>query len=213
MLTALHLASLLALGQLDGGAVTPEPKELSSTAPWTHVETEAGVRLDKRDVKGSAYAAYRAMMTADVPVDTFCTSVFDWGSYAAHDEVSVRKLLTDEGDLRVVYDQVQQKVVSDRDYAMTQRRWMENGACHIRFWVTNERAPEPPKGFVRMEKMWGAWDFVPSEQGTQVTYVLFSDPAGSIPSFLVHGAQKKSVHATMHGALERAKSGKLPPHP
>lgn len=210
---AANLLSLLTLAQLDGGAATPMPPELTSTLPWTHVDTEAGVRLEQRAVKGSAYSEYRATMTADVPVDTFCASVFDWGSYAAHDEVSVRKLLAERDGERVVYDQVKQAVVSDRDYAMTQRRTGANGACHIRFWATNEHAPPLPKGFVRMERLWGAWDFEATDAGTAVTYVLFSDPAGSIPSFLVHGAQKKSVRDTVLGALQRARSGELPPHP
>jgi hypothetical protein len=204
---------VLGLGQLDGGVATPMPPELSSAAPWTHVETEKGVRLEKRAVKGSAFSEYRATMTVEVPVTDFCASVFDWGSYAAHDEVSVRRLLGERDDERIVYDQVQQPVVSDRDYAMTQRRSAADGVCRIRFWATNEHAPPLPKGFVRMEKMWGAWDFEATDAGTIVTYVLFSDPAGSIPSFLVHGAQKKSVLDTMRGALERARSGKRPPHP
>ncbi|MEW6430213.1 MAG: hypothetical protein AB1730_01790 [Myxococcota bacterium] len=136
-----------------------------------------------------------------MPVDALCTSVFDWGSDVAHDEVSARTLLAERDGVRIVYDQVQQKVVSDRGSAMTQRRTSADGACHIRFWVTNEHAPPLPKGFVRMERMWGAWDFVPTDGGTAITCVLFSDPAGSIPSFLVHSAQKKAVLET------------LPPHP
>jgi hypothetical protein len=50
------LLPVLALAQADAGVATPMPPELSTTAGWTHVSTDDGVRLETRAVKDSAYA-------------------------------------------------------------------------------------------------------------------------------------------------------------
>lgn len=209
------LFALLAQAPADAGAFSsaPPPPELGSAAPWTFLEEQHGVRVEQRAVKDSGYQEYRATTVTPLPVEALCPSVFDWGSYAAHDEVSVRRLLAERADVRVVYDQVQQAVVSNRDYAMTQTRVAGPGRCAIRFWATNDVAPPRAPGTVRIERLWGAWDFEASDAGTSVRYVVFSDPAGALPPFLVHGAQREGIVKTLGAELERARVGKRPPHP
>ena len=41
--------------------------------------------------------------------------------------------------------------------------------------------------------------------GAKLTYTLFSDPAGSVPSFLVHGAQRKATRDAAMMSLEKTK--------
>ena len=111
--------------------------------------------------------------------------------------------------MRVVYEQLAIPVVSNRDYAMTVARWpkLEGGKCRIRFRATNDAAPELPKGYVRMDKLWGEWFFEPQDDGkTRLTYTMFSDPAGSVPPFLVQGSLVKAVKDSVLKALAKGKA-------
>lgn len=202
----------LLLAQADAGPARAPPAASLSTGAWEKVETTDGVTLERRAVKGSAYFEYQATAVTDLPAEQLCQSVFDWGSYAAHDEVKARKLLADGEGERVVYDQVEQPLVANRDYALVQRRWTAGGACHISFFAANDLAPPKPEGWVRMERLWGHYDFTPVNGRVELRYVIFADPAGAIPPFLVHGAQAKGVIATVKSGLERAK-GPPPRHP
>jgi hypothetical protein len=60
------------------------------------------------------------------------------------------------------------------------------------FESANELGPTPKDGWVRITKLKGSWLFEPIDGGkTRLTYVVFSDPAGAIPPFLVEGNRRK----------------------
>ena len=121
--------------------------------------------------------------------------------------VTLNTVLQDGEDLRVVYSQITQPIVSRRDYALTvQRERLPDGTCRIRFRTTNEAAPPKPEGFVRMDKLWGEWRMAAGPEGkSTLTYTLFSDPSGSVPPFLVHGAQKNATRDALVMAVKKTK--------
>lgn len=165
--------------------------------------------LSKREVKGSPYPEHRIVVTTDVPAQVLCDAVFEMGTSGETDGLALHKSLRDDGDVRVVYEQLAIPVVSNRDYAMTVARWpkLEGGKCRIRFRATNDAAPELPKGYVRMDKLWGEWFFEPQDDGkTRLTYTMFSDPAGSVPPFLVQGSLVKAVKDSVLKALAKGKA-------
>lgn len=176
-------------------------------AAFTQLEQQDGLVLSGRDVKGSAYQEYRVELSTPHPVDALCTAIFEWGTKGADSPTIVlNKLLQDGDDRRVVYNQIAQVPVSNRDYAMTVvKERLPAGDCRIRFRITNDAAPLKPEGFVRMDKMWGEWRAVAQPSGTRLTYTLFSDPAGSVPSFLVHGPQRKATRDAALRALVKTK--------
>lgn len=164
--------------------------------------------LSKRDIKGSPYPEHRVEVTTDVPVSTMCTAVYDMGTSGDTDGLALHKMLKEETDVRVVYEQLAIPVVANRDYAMTVARWpnLEGGKCRIRFRATNDAAPKLPEGYVRMDKLWGEWRFEPTDDGkTKLTYTMFSDPSGSVPPFLVQGSLVKAVKDSVTKALKRGK--------
>ncbi len=167
--------------------------------------------LSKRDVKGSPYPEHRIVVSTDSTVETLCDAVFAMGTSGETPGLALHKTVRDEGDVRVVYEQLAIPVVSNRDYAMTVARWpkLEGGKCRIRFRATNADAPKLPEGFVRMDKLWGEWLFEPGEEGkTKLTYTMFSDPSGAVPPFLVQGSLVKAVKDSVLQALAKAKGAK-----
>lgn len=165
--------------------------------------------ISKREVKGSPYPEHRIVVTTELSVPTLCDAVYEMGTSGETDGLALHKSLRDDGDVRVVYEQLAIPVVSNRDYAMTVARWpaLEGGKCRIRFRATNDAAPALPKGYVRMDKLWGEWLFEPQDGGqTRLTYTMFSDPAGAVPPFLVQGSLVKAVKDSVLKALAKGKA-------
>ena len=183
-----------------------DAEPFKNPAPWKSVEKGA-LSLDERPVKDSPFAEYRAIATTASSIETLCLAVFEWGTKGADSPgLKASRVLRDGDDERVVYQQIDQPVVSSRDYAMTvQRRRDPSGVCRIRFAATNELAPPKGPGVVRMDGLWGSWTFEPAPGGkTQVTYTMYSNPSGSVPPFLVHGSLKSAVRDSLLKALKKA---------
>ncbi len=166
-----------------------------------------GVTLDTRPVPGSAFFEYRAQTDSDLKVETLCHEIYEWASISTdHDNITARKVLEDHGDMRVVYDQLSPPLVAQRDFAFTVRRARKGASsCRIDLMVTNDKAPPLPQGFVRIEKLSSSWLFERTENGTHVTYTLFSDPGGSMPPALVHNAQRDATVKTLQLGLQHAR--------
>lgn len=177
-------------------------------APWKRVEEKDGITVSQRDIEGNAYRETRVETLTSYSVQDLCDAIFEWGTREGDGPgVAVHKVLRDGEDQRVVYDQISQPLVAKRDFAMTVRRErLAEGTCRVRFRATNELAPPLPEGFVRMDRVWGQWliEAQPSG-GAKLTHTLFSDPAGAIPPFLVHGAQRKSARDSLVVALQKTK--------
>lgn len=187
-------------------------------APGAFKELEKGSYgvLSARDVKDSVYREHRVDSVQPFSVAQLCDGVWEVATSGKADGIKLHKLVRDEGEVRVQYEQISFPVVSERDYAMTLARdaKVEGGKCRIRFRVTNGAdAPELPKNFVRIEKLYGEWAFSPRADGkSDVTYRIYSEPAGSIPAFIVKGAQrdtaKSAFNDVMNGVKKRVESGR-----
>jgi hypothetical protein len=188
------MSALLALLLLQGGADA-----------WTTVSRENGVTLESRPVSGSDYFEYRVTADTDVGVEVLCDRIYEWGSIGKDQEhITLRKLLEDHGDSRVVYDQLQPPMASYRDFCFTMSRTRSGpDQCVIEFHATNEKAPPLPPGWVRIEKLRGSWRFTRGRNGTtHVVYTCFADPGGLLPVGIVQNTQRAAaVNTLLKGLL------------
>lgn len=183
-----------------------QPAGFDSKVPWEPVSTDDGLVLERRSVEATRALEYRITAKTKTSVEALCESVFEWGTRGKDvPGLKLRKPISTIPDERVVYDQFESAVVSNRDYAITVRRTRgPDGVCRIRYWVTNEKAPPMPDGYVRIQRLWGGWTFTPVDGQTQLVYTQFSDPAGSIPAFLANGAQRDVAVETVKHAIAKA---------
>ena len=169
---------------------------------WKQLDIDGELTVDQRPIAGSALNEYRIRTTTEVPVTTLCSAVFEWGTHGGgNPTVKLSKLLKDEADERVVYTPIDQPLISNRDSATTVRKTsLPERLCRIRFKATNELAAPKPN-------VWGGWELEPLPGGeTHMTHLLFADPGGSVPTFLVHGRQKNSAKKSVSMALQKSRA-------
>ena len=136
---------------------------LAASGAWTLVEKTDGVELYQRELEGERVVELKAVTVSTLPVDTLCTAAFGGTTLdPAEPDITVRKVVSFDGGVRIAYEQISAPVVSDRDYAVKAvKEPLPNGGCRTRFEAANEHAPPLPKGFVRIEKLRGSWTFEP----------------------------------------------------
>ena len=188
---------LVSLGALEARAGAEPPlvqfsDRDNATAGWRANLTKDGVTLEKREVSGSSYYEYRAVV--DVAVDPMRAAEEVWAAVRGGDMESLkhRKMLRESDHELIIYDQIRTPVVSDRDYTIRVRRVYDAGRrrTQVRAETANELGPPPVHGYVRVPIIRAGWMIEPNEQGgTRLTHYAYSEPGGLVAAFLARGAQ------------------------
>jgi hypothetical protein len=158
---------------------------------WTTAAQQGGVTLEKRAVEGSKYYEYRAFV--DVPIAPARAADEIWASIRGGDMDSLkhRDLLSQSPDELVIHDQIRTPIVSDRDYTVVVRRRHVGARVEFQCDTANDRGPPPQKGYVRIPVVHAGWIVEPDGRGgTRLGYFAYSEPGGSVPAFLVRGAEQ-----------------------
>lgn len=166
---------------------------LSAEPTWEKVGETDGVTIEQRAVPGSKFAELRFTLLSSKTPKSLCDAAFGDGKFDPEEpDLKSRTILSEGPDERVTYEEITPPVVSNRDYVVRARRSWEGAACRMTFEAATDVGPKPKDGWVRITRLKGHWLFEPGEAGkTRLTYVVFSDPAGSIPPFLVEGNRRK----------------------
>ncbi|MFO0577064.1 MAG: hypothetical protein U1A78_23920 [Polyangia bacterium] len=164
--------------------------------------------LEKRAVPDSKFHEYRAQVTSKLSAEAILRTL--WGNLTDPPQgvVKQRQILRKSATEVVLYDQVRTPVVSDRDYTL--RIWLERepaGTVHLKMHTAPELGPPPADKHVRIPIIRGEWTLVPRpEGGARVTFQCFSEPGGSVPAFMVRGAQQDQVVSDVRRILAKAEA-------
>lgn len=204
------LRRLLMVGALCAVAVVPVPASGDAGAghelAWQSYKVRHGIAVERRSVAGSRFYEYRSRVASPLPPETVIETLWRSVTEAATPIVKKRQVIKQEPFEVVFYDQIKTPVVSDRDYTLMVRK-VAQPTVH-RYQMTYETAnhlgpPVDPK-HVRIPAIRGAWIIEPNaDGGSFLTYQSYSEPGGSIPPFLIHGAQLDQLVADIERALER----------
>lgn len=166
---------------------------LAADAEYEKVTETDGVTIEQRSMPASKFVELRFTTLTDKTPRSLCDAAFGDGKFDPKEpDLKARTIVQESADERVTYDQITPPIVSNRDYVVRARRLVEGANCRMTFEAANELGPKSPDGWVRVSKLRGYWLFEPVEGGkTKLTYVVFTDPGGSIPAFLVEGNRKK----------------------
>jgi hypothetical protein len=195
------LAGLVALAGLL--ALSP----LHAEEPWKPHTTKDGLAMERRAVSDSKYFEYRIRTESPAPPKAVLQGMWSGLGEDLPPSVTKRTFLSRAENEVVVYDQIKTPVVSDRDVAIRIRRLVheDTGVMEVQFETVNQLAPPPDSKYVRIPMVRGGWIIAPNGSGgSTLTYVCYSEPGGSIPAFLVRGAQQDQVFVDVKRILRRA---------
>lgn len=181
---------------------------LAADAPFEKVGDFDGIRLEQRRVDGSQFVELRLTTTTTKSVGALCDAAFGDGKYDPKEpELKARTVLDEKEHERVLYDQLSPPLVAKRDYVVRARRDRVNdGLCRMTFGPAPDFQQPVPEGWVRISKFSGQWTFEARADGkTALTYVVHSDPGGSIPPFLAEGSRRTIALQWVRMIIARAK--------
>jgi hypothetical protein len=182
----------------------------SSQEPWQKYKVKHGVSVDRRPVAGSHFFEYRA--STSIPMAPAVLIDNMWNTVITHAGPVVKKrqvLKRSESEI-LFYDQIAAPVVSDRDYTLRMRKIaLGNNHFRMTFETANEQGPPPDPKYVRIPAIRGQWDLEPDPSvpgGTRATYQSYSEPGGSVPTFVIHGAQVDQMVRNIEALSTRIKT-------
>lgn len=158
-------------------------------AEWRMVKDEEGIRVYLQSVAGSSYQAFRGVtrMRADMSKILALQENVSAACVWIHACIE-QKLLKQQGDLSWTYTRFYSPwPVKPRDSVLqiTTQRGADGSVTRILRGVADYLPAQP--GFVRVSKVEGQWILTPQEGGeVEVVYQLYSEPGGSVPSWLAN---------------------------
>ena len=100
------------------------------------------------------------------------------------------------------YERINAPLVSERDYTIkVTHEIVGNGVKHS-FRVDNAAGPKPIDGVMRVDLIEGSWLLERQGEKTKGTYYILSSPGGSLPTFIVNGANNTAVPG-LHQAIKK----------
>jgi hypothetical protein len=174
---------------------------------WQAVKTTSeGIALSRRPGRTSGFHDLRLEARSSANPERLATRV--WGTFLeARPPVRQRDFLVRGSDEIVFHDHIKVSVVSDREYTLRIRHLRDGDVHRLVFGTAPELGPPPTDGFVTIPIVQGAWEFRPDGTGVAITYTVYSEPGGSVPAFLVRGAQVDEALENMRHALALAGGG------
>jgi hypothetical protein len=168
------------------------------------VELRAAARAEGRTGAGLEYRA--TMQVAIAPAQALET-IWKVVTDGPPPSVKNRQFVKRSDDEVVVYDQIRTPVVSDRDVTLRISKVVRDDALEVRFQSTDALGPPPDRRFVRLPMVRGAWTLVAVQGGTRLTHVIYSEPGGSVPAFMIRGAQRNHMVSDVERMLSRLRGG------
>ena len=177
---------------------------------WTEVNNDDGIRVWARDVPGSNIREVKAESVIAAPAETVWAVVNDQPHYTEFMPYAkeVRVFSEDAGtNARYEYQLIDPPLVSRRDYTL-QATFDANPAegRYRRSWTAaNDKGPKPRQDVVRVTVCEGYWQIERlTDKTARVTYWLYTDPGGSVPTWMANKANTTSVPNLMRAVRNRS---------
>jgi hypothetical protein len=183
---------------------------------WNVASKASDLTVYERLRKGSALREFKAVGLIAMPPEAVRRVLDDVEAYPHFVPYVVEaRVISRDAAARVSYQRISLPLVGDRDYTIRvhteTRRTPAGGSSFCNRWqAANELGPAEKAGVTRVKITEGSWLLEPSADGrqTHATYFIYSDSAGSLPSFLVNAASKTAIPKLFEAIRKQAQLGK-----
>jgi hypothetical protein len=168
---------------------------------WTEKASTDGITVYNRAHPGSDVREIKAVAVIDAPPKAAWAVIRDYEHYKDHMPYTEesRIVSTEEGGkVTFFYSLVNAPLVSRRDYTIRlvdESDWKDGKGYLKSTWSFSTKGPPARDGVVRVTQNDGYWLLEPQNDGskTLATYWLFTDPGGSIPTWIANKANSGAV--------------------
>ena len=179
---------------------------------WEEKANTKGVLVYARDREGSNIKALRAVGTIDAPPHAVMRVLADYERYSETMPYTEKsEVISRESDGSVIfYTVINPPIVSRRDYTLRivdESDW-RGGRGYLRSrWSLSDKGPGPQEGCVRVPVNDGSWTLTPRHGGTKTyaIYDLFTDPGGSLTTFIINKANRSTIPDLFEVLREQSK--------
>ncbi|MCP4501221.1 MAG: hypothetical protein GY822_14775 [Deltaproteobacteria bacterium] len=191
-------------------------------AGWEKIGTEEGVVIYNRTKDGTDTKEVKAKGTINAPswvVKNVIDDVKNYKDFMPYTEVS--KVIKTEKNAIICYQFLDMPMVSNRDYVLRIRdksfRKKDGTVVYKNAWTpVKGMGPKATDDAVRLSINDGYWLLESSADGkkTKVTYYVYTDPGGSIPSWIANRANTLAIPAlfkAVRGQVKKARYRKTKP--
>jgi len=169
---------------------------------WQLAKEGKGITVHTREVKGSGFKEYRAVMNIKTTLSCLVALVSDILAYPSWIHTCQEGKLLKRISPKEIYAYTINNApwpVSDRDAIVhnTITHDNEDRSVIIKIIGVPDYIP-PKKGLVRVKMIDGYWRFTPVENSmVQVVYQVHNDPAGDLPPWLVNSMAVSQPYNTL----------------
>ncbi|TMB38950.1 MAG: hypothetical protein E6J55_23945 [Deltaproteobacteria bacterium] len=176
---------------------------------WERIADRDGVVIERRGVEGSSVREVRVTTRASLPPAAIMATLWKHEEYVEFVPYLKRlDVLRDDGDVRLIYEQIHVPLVKDRDVTLRIRRTFsaETGVYEVASVAVPDEGPPESSAYVRVRTSVGRWRLAPAaDGGTAVVYTVRTDAGGLLPAWIVNTAQKDVSVQLVRAMLERAR--------
>ena len=181
---------------------------------WERVTERDGIVIERRIDDPSPVRELRAKTHSLLAPAAIMATLWKHEDYV-HFVPYLRRVdvLRDEGDSRLVYEQIRVPLVKDRDTVLRFTRSFSTatGVYEMSSRAVPEEGPPEGNGYVRVRTSQAHWTLAPANDGgTELTYTLRTDMGGLVPAWIVNAAQKDAVAKLIRAMLDRARDAAPP---
>lgn len=180
----------------------------AADAPWHRAGEDDGIVLETRAIEGSALHEVRATAHSPLPPTAILATLWNHEELVGFVPYLKRlDVLQDDGDVRLLYEQIRVPVLRNRDVTLRATRHVdpETGICEVTAVTVPDAGPPPVRDHVRMRASFSYWRLEPAtDGGTDVSYTVRTDAGGFVPAWIVNAAQIETTPKLVRAMLDRA---------
>jgi ribosome-associated toxin RatA of RatAB toxin-antitoxin module len=181
-------------------------------ADWERVGERDGITIDGRDTGRSRIRELRLTARSPVPPAAIMATIWRHDEYVQFLPYLKRlDVLRDDGDTKLIYEQIRVPVVRDRDMTVRVSRTRSSDTYEVESTAVPDEGPPETRDYVRIRTSEAHWRLAPAaDGGTDVTYTIRADAGGLIPAWIVDAAEKDAGVKILRAMLDRARQNAAP---
>lgn len=175
---------------------------------WQRVADQDGIVVESRTTSEAGVREVRATAHSPLPPSAIMATIWRHDEYVQFVPYLKRlDVLRDDGDSKLIYEQIRVPVAKDRDLTVRVTRTFSaaTGTYEIASVAAPDEGPPPTDEYVRVRTSVAGWRLAPAtEGGTAVTYTIRTDAGGLVPGWIVDAAQRNVTVKILRAMLDRA---------